>query len=146
MLAGAGFEFQQPRIGPGRNDRVPNTGVIFTPAEVPGSNSQSDFMRTLGFVEIDYRQPTYARKGGWYRFNLSHYDDRTTDQFTFNRFDVDLRQYVGVLAERRVFVARLAVSTSDTKDGQVLPFFYMPTLGGNDSLRGFRVPGSRAPH
>ncbi len=86
------------------------------------------------------------RKGGWYRIDFSHYDDRTAGQFTFNRIDADLRQFIGFLAGRRVIAARLFVSTSDTSAGQTMPFYFMPTLGGNDTLRGFREYRFRAPH
>jgi hypothetical protein len=146
VLIGGGLEFQHPRIGSGRNNRIPNTGEIFPPSEVPGADSTSDFLRSSGFVEIDYRKPLHARKGGWYRFDVAHYDDRTAGLFSFNRFDVDLRQFMSVLAERRVFAVRFALSTSDTPDGQTMPFFYMPTLGGNDTLRGFREYRFRGPH
>ena len=67
-------------------------------------------------------------------------------QFTFNRFDADLRQFFGFLAGRRVIAARLFVSTSDTDAGQTMPFYFMPTLGGNDTLRGFREYRFRGPH
>jgi len=120
--------------------------VLFPPSEVPGIDSRSDFIRSAAFVEVDYREPINAKKGGWYRFDFSHYDDRTTDQFTFNRFDADIRQFFGFLAGRRVIALRLAASTSDTEAGQTMPFFFMPTLGGNETLRGFREYRFRAPH
>ena len=78
--------------------------------------------------------------------DFSHVDDRTTGTYTFNRVDADLRQFIGFLAERRVLAARLFVSTSDTKEGHVMPFYLMPTLGGNDTLRGFREYRFRGPH
>lgn len=146
VLAGGGVEVQNPVLGRGRNNRFPNAEDVFGPADIPGGNSSSDFLRSLAFVEVDYRQPRNARKGGWYRFDFSHYDDRTTGLYTFNRFDVDVRQFVSVLAERRVLAARLFVSTSDTGEGHVMPFFYMPTLGGNDTLRGYREYRFRGPH
>jgi len=65
---------------------------------------------------------------------------------TFNRVDADLRQFVGFLAGRRVIAARLFVSTSDTSAGHEMPFYFMPTLGGNDTLRGFREYRFRGPH
>ena len=100
----------------------------------------------MAFVEVDYRQPKNARKGGWYRVDFSQFDDQTTGRYTFNRVDTDLRQFVGFLAERRVMAARLFVSTSDTDADHVMPFYLMPTLGGNDTLRGFREYRFRGPH
>ena len=95
---------------------------------------------------MDYRQPLNARKGGWYRIEFSRYEDRDFDAYSFNRLDVDLRQFVPFLAERRVIAGRAYVSTSDTKAGQVMPFYLMPYLGGNDTLRGFREYRFRGPH
>ena len=146
LLVGAGMEYLEPRLGAGQNDRYPDVPVLFPPSEVPGIDSRSDFIRSAAFVEVDYREPINARKGGWYRFDFSHYDDRTTDQFTFNRFDGDIRQFFGFLAGRRVIALRLAASTSDTEAGQTMPFYFMPTLGGNETLRGFREYRFRAPH
>ena len=146
LLVGAGMEYLEPRLGAGQNDRYPDVPVLFPPSEVPGIDSRSDFIRSAAFVEVDYREPINAKKGGWYRFDFSHYDDRTTDQFTFNRFDADIRQFFGFLAGRRVIALRLAASTSDTEAGQTMPFFFMPTLGGNETLRGFREYRFRAPH
>ena len=146
LLVGGGLEFLQPRLGAGQNDSYPDVPVLFPPSDVPGIDSRSDFLRSDFFVEVDYREPIYAKKGGWYRFDWSHFDDRTTNQFTFNRFDGDVRQFFGFLAGRRVIATRLIVSTSDTSAPQVMPFFFMPTLGGNDTLRGFREYRFRGPH
>ena len=146
LLVGGGMEYLEPRLGAGQNDQFPDVPEVFPPSEVPGVNSRSDFVRSQAFLEVDYREPRNAKKGGWYRVDFSHYDDRTTDQFTFNRLDADVRQFFGFLAGRRVIAARLFVSTSDTEAGQTMPFFFMPTLGGNDTLRGFREYRFRAPH
>lgn len=146
LLIGGGAEYLQPRLGEGQNDRFPDVSDLFPPSELPGIGTSSNFLRSEAFVEVDYREPRYARKGGWYRVDYSHYDDRTAGQFTFNRLDADLRQYIGFLAGRRVIAARLFVSTSDTGAGQTMPFYFMPTLGGNDTLRGFREYRFRGPH
>jgi hypothetical protein len=146
LLAGGGVEYLNPRLGPGDNSRLPSIEEIFNPATAPGLGEDVDYLRTMGFVELDYREPKNARKGGWYRVTFNHFDDRTTGLYTFNRVDTDLRQFVGFLAGRRVIAARLFISTSDTDEGHVMPFYSMPTLGGNDTLRGFREYRFRGPH
>jgi len=146
LLVGGGLEYLEPRVGAGQNDRYPDVSVAFDPSEVPGLDTRADFLRSDAFIEVDYREPRNARKGGWYRVDFSHYGDRTANQFTFNRLDVDVRQFVGFLAGRRVIAARLFVSTSDTRADQTMPFYFMPTLGGNDTLRGFREYRFRGPH
>lgn len=146
LLAGGGLEYLNPRLGQGKDTSIPSIEEIFDSSEAPGLGESVDYLRSMAFLELDYRQPRNARKGGWYRVDFSRYDDRTTGLHTFNRLDVDLRQFVGFLAERRVIAARLFVSTSDTDPGHVMPFYGMPTLGGHDTLRGFREYRFRAPH
>jgi hypothetical protein len=57
-----------------------------------------------------------------------------------------LRQYASVLAERRVLAVRGWLSTTDVDPGGRVPFYYLPALGGNDTLRGFRAFRFRGPH
>jgi hypothetical protein len=146
VLVGGALEYSTPRLGEGEDSRVPSIEKLFNPSTAPGLERTPDFLRSTGFLEIDYREPKNARKGGWYRIDFSHIDDSESDRFTHNRVDVDLRQFVGFLAGRRVLAARLFVSTLDTDAGQVMPFYLMPTLGGNDTLRGFREYRFRGPH
>ena len=146
LLVGGGMEYLTPQLGAGQNDRYPDVTDTFSPSEAPGLDMRADFLRSDAFVEVDYREPLNAKKGGWYRVDFSHYDDRTAGQFTFNRIDADLRQFIGFLAGRRVIAARLFMSTSDTDADQTMPFYFMPTLGGNDTLRGFREYRFRGPH
>lgn len=146
VLIGGDLEFLQPRVGNGRNTRVPNVLERFELPAVPGMEDSRDFLRSTAFIEVDYREPKNARRGGWYRLDLSHYADRAAGTYTFNRLDADLRQFIGFLAGRRVLAARLFVSTTDTTGHDAVPFYFMPTLGGNDTLRGFREYRFRGPH
>jgi outer membrane translocation and assembly module TamA len=146
LLVGGGLEYLQPRLGRGSGSRLPDLPDIFQPSQVPGFQARSDFLRSDAFIEVDYREPRNARQGGWYRFDYSHYDDRTAGTYTFNRLDADVRQFIGFLAGRRVIAARIFVATSDATGDDAVPFYYMPTLGGNDTLRGFREYRFRGPH
>jgi surface antigen Omp85-like protein len=146
VLAGGGLEYLTPQLDPGRNAEVPSIEQRFNAATAPGLGESVDYLRTMAFAEVDYREPKNARRGGWYRVDLSRYDDRTTGRFSVTRVDTDLRQYIGFLAGRRVIATRLFASTSDTGAGEVMPFYLMPTLGGNDTLRGFREYRFRGPH
>jgi outer membrane translocation and assembly module TamA len=80
-----------------------------------------------------------------YRVDFSHYDDRDFNAYTFNRVDVDLQHAVSFFSERRIFVGRAVVTHSDIGSGQQVPFYLMPTLGGNDTLRGFHEYRFRGP-
>jgi len=67
-------------------------------------------------------------------------------QAFLQRADVDLRQFFSFLAERRIIAVRALASTTETADGARVPFYLLPTLGGNDTLRGFREYRFRGPH
>jgi len=66
--------------------------------------------------------------------------------YDFTRVEADVRQYVSAFAERRVLALRLFASTSTAEPGNDIPFYLMPSLGGHDSLRGFRDYRFRGPH
>jgi outer membrane translocation and assembly module TamA len=76
---------------------------------------------------------------------MSRYHDRG-DAFDFTRVEADVRQYLSAFAERRVLALRLFASTSDADAGSRVPFYLMRSLGGHDSLRGFRDYRFRGPH
>ena len=140
-----GVEYSTPRIDEGTHRNVPSISALFTPASTPGLTGSYDYLRTSAAVEVDYRQPKNARRGGWYRAELSNFHEGSGTH-GFRRVDVDLRQYASILAERRVFAVRLFMSTSDAGSGETVPFYLMPSLGGHDSLRGFRDYRFRGPH
>lgn len=145
VLAGVGVDYLQPTLGSGTDRLVPSIEARFDAATAPGLGESTTFVRSTALLEVDYREPKNARRGGWYRLDLSRFADRDGG-FSFNRVDVDLRQYVGFLAERRVLAGRMWMSTSEPAAGAQVPFYLMPTLGGNDTLRGFRNYRFRAPH
>jgi hypothetical protein len=140
-----GVEYSAPRIGEGAGRNVSSISGLFSPASAPGLAGTHDYVRTSAAVELDYRQPKNARRGGWYRAELSNFHEGSGSH-GFRRADIDLRQYASVLAERRVFAVRLFMSTSDAGAGESVPFYLMPSLGGHDSLRGFRDYRFRGPH
>lgn len=146
VAVGYGLEHIDPRVANGTDDSLPSIALRFDEATAPGVFRQPRYLRSLVFVDVDWRQPLNARKGGWYRAEWSHYNDREGMGYTFNRFDVDVRQFVSFLSERRVIAARLFASTSEAGARQDVPFYLMPTLGGHDSLRGFRDYRFRGPH
>ena len=145
LTMGGGIEYFRHKLGPGQNRSVPSIEALFSDQTAAGLESVRNFLRPNLFVEYDYRQPRNARKGGWYRLEASRFAD-PNDAFSFNRVDVDLRQFASVLAERRVVAVRLFASTSDPSPGARVPFYLMPSLGGHDSLRGFRDYRFRGPH
>lgn len=146
LRLGGSVEYIFPTVGPGKDTASPSIEVLFNDATAPGLSRQPNYLLASSFIEWDYRQPLNARKGGWYRADFSRYNDRDLDAYSYNRVDVELRQYVPFLGERRVIAGRAHVTTSDAGAGQTVPFYLMPYLGGRDTLRGFREYRFRGPH
>lgn len=132
--------------GPSEGRSIPSIEEIFGRDDIPGFELSQKLTVTRGNISYDYRQPLNARRGGWYQFDVSSYHDRERDVANFRRIDVDLRQFVSFLSERRVLAGRAVLSTTDIEDGSLIPYFLLPSLGGNDTLRGFRAYRFRGPH
>jgi len=58
--------------------------------------------------------------------------------YSFRRLDVDLRQYLPFFSKQRVIALRAYTALTDSTTGRSIPFYLQPTLGGPDTLRGFR--------
>jgi hypothetical protein len=101
----------------------------------PGANP--DYRRTRGFAEFDWRSsPGYTRRGGFYRVDWSDY--RTgRGQYDFRRIDAEVNQFIPLLRENWVIALRALASSTDTKDGSVVPHVLLPALGGGNTLRGY---------
>jgi hypothetical protein len=133
-----GITHLSPRIGSGRDDRFPSTEEIFDETTLPGFQSQPDFWRYHGSLHYDYRdQPSNPRVGGFYGGRLSSFRDRDPGTFHFRHFEGDLQQYLP-LPKRSVIALRANLVMTDFSTGNAVPFYYMPTLGGGEKLRGFR--------
>lgn len=152
LTAGARTAFINPGIGRGRDKRFPSSTTEFTDGTAPGLTRQPTFMKYEAFLEFDNRdsipptrtalrldQPPLgnARRGGRYYLAFSKYHDRELDQFSFRRVVVDLQQHIPILAGHRVIALRAMAITSEADAGHRVPFYFSPTIGGGNTLRGF---------
>jgi hypothetical protein len=126
-------------VGPGTRKEWASTERVFSPAEAVGVDRQTDFLRYGGYAQLDYRDNAGGpRRGGYYLAQFSRYTDRELKRHDFDRLDVELQQYLPFFNERRVIALRARTTLTDTRAGQSVPFYMQPTLGGPDSLRGYR--------
>ena len=140
LTAGVNLGYLDPSIGSGTDDSIPSTDEIFGPAEVPGLEIQPAFGVIEPFVEFaTLDRAIEDRAGGRYRVNVTRYADRDLDQFSFNQWNVDLRQFIPFVHDTHTLALRAWASSSDPLDGDSVPFYLQPTLGGSRSLRGYRT-------
>ena len=89
-------------------------------------------------MQYDYRDlPTGPRAGGNYYLHFRRYWDQDLGRHTFNSWDTAVEQYFPYWNKTRVVALRLAMVATQAGEGQTVPFYLEPTLGGNDFLRGF---------
>jgi outer membrane protein assembly factor BamA len=88
-------------------------------------------------VGFDWRPaPGYARRGGFYAVTAHDYRDRD-DRFGFRKVDYEVVQHFPILRESWVISLRGLAETAFSRDGQEVPYYLLPHLGGGSTLRGF---------
>jgi len=123
--------------GPGDGDRFPDTGVRFAPDTAPGIGEQTDFFRVSSGVYAawagDPNVPALE-----FGVEASRYEDRDGGRYSFNRVSVDARGFLPLGSRQRTIAVRVFASRDDTDPGAQVPFYLMETIGGSETLRGFR--------
>lgn len=126
-------------VGPGHATRYISTEQQFGPAVAPGIEQQTNFWRGGGALEYDWRNSrSDPTSGGRYSAQYVRYLDKNLGQYSFLRLDLDATQYLPLFNRTRVIALRGASSLTTTSGNQRVPFYLQPTLGGPDSLRGYR--------
>jgi outer membrane protein assembly factor BamA len=112
---------------------------VFSPADAPGVLVQPEFYRYTATIDVNMRNPRgNPRRGGQYALTYQRYDDTGRDLFSFDRVAIDLQQYIPLVRDRRVLALRARTVMTDADSDAEVPFYFQPTLGGPDDLRGFR--------
>ncbi len=123
-------------VDPGKNDRYTDTQTLFP--SVPGLDRQPDFYRVTSAILADYRDlPGDPHSGGVAGILFSHYRDKGGHEFEFNRYAVDLRQYLPLDPLLSVVALRFFSSVDDPIGHSQVPFYLNECLGGGSALRGF---------
>ena len=147
LTVGGSLASLDVRSGDGSDDDAQPISELFDATSAPALGEDLSYGVVSAFVEVDYRQPRNARRGGYYRFDVSRHADRDGGRWSFTQTDLDLRQYFGFVADRRVVALRAWLSSTTPADDSLgTPFYLMPALGGHDTLRGFRNDRFRGPH
>ena len=139
LSAGAIGSYLAVNTGPGQASAYISTEEQFGPAATAGIDRQTNFWRGGGFVEYDWRdRSAYPTRGGKYLAQYVRHLDRKLGSYSFGRLDLDATQYVPLFNRTRVFTVHGASSLTTAGDGQHVPFYLQPTLGGANTLRGYR--------
>src|SRR6476659_355440 len=117
--------------------RSPSVEAVYTPATLPGLGTVTTLRHSQARVGIDSRlSDGYARRGGFYGVTAHDFSDNDS-RFGFRQVDYEAIQHIPILRETWVISLRGLASTTWRKNGQQIPFFALPSLGGGSNLRGF---------
>jgi hypothetical protein len=116
----------------------PATQAIFPSESAFALTGQPDYLHGEVSVTADTRDHrSHPQHGGMYRASWTRFSDRGTGRFSFQRFEAEGAQFVSNHDRRFTVAMRGWLAASDTAEGRELPFYLMPSLGGNSTLRGF---------
>ncbi len=139
LRVGGSLSYLDPSIGSGTDNRYPSTEELFDRTTLSGFRVQPNFRRIDGWIDFDGRDnPSDPRAGGFYRVRISDFQDRDLDTFAFRRVEVDVQQYLSLSQKHQVIALRASAVVTHADAGNEVPFYYQPTLGGKQTLRGFR--------
>jgi hypothetical protein len=124
----------------GTDTRMPSSTVTFSPADVPGLDGRPRFVTFGPFVRVQTRDRSENRPdGGDYSASFTRSLDQSDGRFSFDRWDVDLRQYLSFGKRTRGIALRAWSASTSPQDGHEVPFYLQPWVGGARSVRGFRT-------
>jgi hypothetical protein len=125
-------------VGPGTLGGIPSSESVFTPAEAPGIDQQTNFFVGAYYFDLDFRDmPTDPHKGGNLTLQYQHYDDLKLGTYSFSFMSADGQYYIPYLHEKRVIALRALTELTSPGPNQVVPFYLQPILGVGGDFRGF---------
>ena len=118
---------------PGKVDALTETPDLF------GEEGGVDYLRFETTLLLDYRDELETpHKGGMFAVSWLNYRDTSEiGQFSFRRWALDSRAFLPLGTRQRVLALRAVLVNSSTANGNRIPFFMQPTLGGSRTLRGY---------
>jgi outer membrane protein assembly factor BamA len=139
LRMGAIGSYLMVNVGPGHASQYISSEQQYGPKVAPGIDKQANFLRGGGFVEYDWRdRGSHPTSGGRYSAQYVRFLDRDSTNSSFFRLDLSATQHIPLFNRTRVITVRGASSLTNPGSGQRVPFYLQPTLGGWDSLRGYR--------
>jgi len=103
-----------------------------------GASDTRTFVPTEVSLTIDTRDfPGHPTSGVMLRGAGARYDDRTSGLNTFKRYEGEAAGFLPIAGGRMVLALHGWMVRSDTRDGQSVPFYLQPSLGGPTTLRSY---------
>jgi Omp85 superfamily domain len=131
----------QPKVMPPGGtfkEDFPFSRDLFPTNPAMSLSQQPDFLHSNVSVTADTRDTRgHPTSGGRYRAALTTYSDRSTGVFSFRQYEAEGTQFIPLADRRWVLAFRGWAVFSDVGPGHEIPFYLLPTIGGQNTLRDF---------
>ena len=138
-----GGEYNRMQIETGPANRTPsvetNFPIIAQPRFAPLFGRDTDYNIVGGFVRfnlVDFYP--YPRAGVELTIEGWRYDDQDLDVLNFNKFVGHLRGQIPLGNRSRRLAFQIRTSHASADRGSAVPIYLMETLGGANTIRGYR--------
>ena len=123
----------------GLRTAAPSTFRLFTDASAPGlSSSPPSFLHGDLDVVLDWCDHVgHPTEGGVFRAAIGGYSDRDQGTYSFRRYELEASQAIPLFTSKWVVALHGWEVFSDASAGHDVPFYLMPSLGGQNTLRGY---------
>ncbi|HKT81290.1 MAG TPA: BamA/TamA family outer membrane protein [Vicinamibacterales bacterium] len=109
--------------------------AVLAPVNVEGDVK---YLHSNTFLEYDWREsPGYTSSGGLYRVDWSDFAPQNGVPFSFQRTDIETDQFLPIRRGAQVVALRALASITTSPEGDSVPYFMLPALGGSSVLRGY---------
>jgi len=99
---------------------------------------QPDFLHGEATIMADTRNyPGHPTRGGLYRGTWTTYHDRGAGNFSFGQYEAEGLQFIPLTSENWILALHGWTLFSHIPQGNEIPFYFLPTLGGQSTLRGY---------
>jgi hypothetical protein len=125
-------------VGPGDLGGWPSTDKIFNAANTPGLEKQSNFITGTASVTANLTTPSFSNpKGLILEAQDTQFWDQSGTNSSFHLLQTQATYYVPFINGMRTLAFRARNETTFYANGQQVPFYLQPTLGGPNDLRGY---------
>jgi outer membrane protein assembly factor BamA len=125
-------------VGPGDQGGWPSTDKIFNEANTPGLEKQSNFITGTASIAANLTTPSFSNpKGLILEAQDTQFWDQSGNNSSFHLLQTQATYYVPFINGMRTLAFRARNETTFHADGQQVPFYLQPTLGGPNDLRGY---------
>jgi hypothetical protein len=116
----------------------PDARVTFPQDAAFALERQPSFAHGGLTITADTRDyPDHPSRGGVYEAAFTRYSDLDLNAFSFSRYEAEAAHFVPLFDDGLVFAMHGWTALSDAGEGQTVPVYLMPALGGSSMLRGY---------